>query len=512
MKKIIKIIPLIILAVGILPAQEKNPGKIITNRDQKLFIPSNMPLGMAFDGRVLWVSDIKEKRITGYDFEVRKITYSNLVKVPGLRDIAFWKVYLISPFQKHLWIIDPITGNIVEKIHIKELKDPTSIAANGDMLYIYDRGYNRFFRYSMSSRRIVGSFPLQIIPEDDDTLYLRGATWFGNAIWVTEKNNHLFKINPDNGEKLSFLPIPDKTFSVEFIDGQLFSASPDTVETLDFTETEYYISSKRNDFRVHLDYTISPPWLEGQQKNEKTLDICFNSMRMNPQQNYTGYKNDGVSLKIKRYHGGELRFCGNFKDNLKKQNGHFSTAITLRATVYILNSNTIEQYFNAHDLPAYPRFFTRLEDFKPEMINRMEEKKKLWKEEHDGKHPYLAIPFLQSQNITDLQERIIFFRLLEIPAREAVFYHIKEKSQKGFLQLYFHPVGWVTVTDLYRERYPKEFPISEFHLEFYYPETLTVFPDVIAKDEKGKMNKVVLTREDKANILKWINIQLQAND
>lgn len=482
-------------------------------QSEKLYIPGEVPLGMAYDGRVLWIADVKEKKITGYDFDLKKVTYQNNIKTPGIRDIAFWKVYLLSPYKKYLFVIDPITGNIVEKIHIPEMTDPSSIAVHKNLVYIYDRNKNYFYRFDMISRKLIGQFSLPFLHnQNEEKVYLRGATWFKDAIWVADKSNHLYKINPENGEKLTFLPVPENTYSVEFIDGQLYFASEDYVETLEFTETDYYIASKKENFKLHMDYHIHAPWGKNQIQTEKSLKICFNIFRMNPQSQYDQYKHEAKPINIRRYNGGELRVCSEHKNGKIHMEDHLSANFQLRSTVFMLNNDTIEHFFQSYTLPPYPRYYTNTKNYNKETIQKIKKLKEKWKNQYDGMHPYKKIAFLENNGIVSLDEKILFFRLFQVPAREAVFYKMKDKQMASFLQVYFYPIGWLTITDLYNPEFPKEFPIPEHYLELYYPETLTIRPDVITYDEDGKKRIKILTKEDRQKILQFQNLQRQASE
>lgn len=435
---------------------------------QDIRIPSEVPLGLAFDGRYAWVSDARSRQLSGYDFEEQKFAKAKRLRLPGVRDIAFYKEYLVSVYPKYIFVINPINGDVVEKKQISILTDPVSIALNGDIAYIYDRKQKRFFRYSMTSNEFFGSFSTNIEK-------FRGATFYKGSLWAVDKTGRANKINPTSGEILSFVPLPERSYGIHFIKGNMYVSRPGNIEAVDYIESDYYVAASRKQYFMSGELGINFAWAEAQREKETSFKLSFFGLPFNAHQRHRLFKAK-PKLRLKRRQEGESLISQKFdnKDDLRKYS--YQVNLTTFNLTHILNKQAIRDFYKISKVPSHTYIYLRRKKSSQAQKQKGEKLIEDFKKRKLGTHPYQMVSFLKEQPGIKQGEIIYVLRTMGVPARKAVYYDILKKKNIKLVQLYIKPVGWVTIGSNYSSKRAKEFPIENNLVELYYPESIKYKP------------------------------------
>ncbi len=457
---------------------------------EQIPLESQVPLGMAFDGKILWVADSRLKTIAGYDFDEKSFIRPKPISISSLRDLAFWYPYLVTAYPGTIALLNPLNGDVVERISVSILRDPVSIATNGDIAFILDRNDNRIYRYNLKEKNLYGGISLSASNP-------RGMTWFKGNLWLADKQGRAHKINPENGEIVGFIPLPPDSFGISFIGGTLYVSRPNEVRTIDYIETDNYVAASQKEFDLRGKIVFHLPWPEIQRQRESRLEISFESLPFNARQRHQRLKADPTDFRFQRQEEGESFSLKDFKSGSGATQYRLSGVVSLFDLTHIFHSENIKQYHRKMQLPESVLRFISRENFNKDFVSKMKPAVKKLKNENEGRHPTSILPLLKNYDFVSLSEEIFALRSLGIPAREAVFFDMRQRKEQRFLQVYIQPVGWVTRGEAYSVERPREFPVGNYLLELYYPETVQVNPP--PRDEQNKLLPIpqnILSFED----------------
>ena len=199
---------------------------------------TKVPLGLAHDGQILWIGDAQTRELTGYDVAQKKKLATRMLSF-DIRDLAYWAPNIVTVAPNYVLVINPINGDLVDKIPLKGITDPVAIALDMHQAYIYNRADKKIHRVHLVDRLQFGSFTPEI------TADVRSLTFYKGFLWAIAKDGKAYKISPADGAQISFLPLPDSSYGIAFVDGGMYVARPGQVRSVDFIETENYVAAAR---------------------------------------------------------------------------------------------------------------------------------------------------------------------------------------------------------------------------------------------------------------------------
>lgn len=456
-------------------------------------VNTSVPLGMAYDGRVLWIADQRTKNLYGYDVQDKRPIREVAIRIQGLRDIDFRYPHLITVYPNYLAVIDPITGNVVDRHILSSLDDPVSICLNAhdtDVAYIFNRSDSRVYRYHLKQKNFQGSFALQIKNP-------RAMTFYRNSLWVSDKGGRLNRVDPKNGEIISFLNLPPDSYGVSFLSGILHVSRPGNVQTVDFIETDNYVASNRKVFNFRGKISLRAPWSQKQRKQEPALGIHFTSFPFSPRQRYRRIQSVAHKgknpLRFRRDRAGNAKGIASFDKNETTIDHQISVSFTVFDLTYIVNSQNRKQFFNR--APLTKELLQYIENI--EMDSKLEKKfrpfLREWSKKEDARHPIELEPLFQKSGITNLFEKVYLARQAGIPARRVMVYSVSKKKYLVLFQFYAAPLGWLTISPEYNVQKPQEFPLGNDYIELYILDDIKIKPTPKSnKNENIKQNEQLI--------------------
>ncbi|MCS6984495.1 MAG: hypothetical protein NZM25_05125 [Leptospiraceae bacterium] len=431
---------------------------------------------MAFDGKVLWVADNRQKTIMGYNFDEKMPVRPKAMTITAVRDLAFWYPLLVTAYPGYLAFINPVNADVVERVQLPTIQDPVGIAVDKDLAYIADRNSGRIHRFHLKDRNFLGTFPL-MVPRP------RGMTFARGFLWIIDKEQRVYKVSVETGEILSFIPLPPDSYGLAFVGGTLYVSRPGEALSVDYIETENYVAALEKKYELRALLKLNLPWPKEQQEKEIKLSMRFVSLPQLVRQRLQRVDIRPHHFRLQRLENGEAVVQLNAKTAYSENPYRLTAQLSLYDFTHFFHSLNIKKYFEERELPEPVRDYLEREALK-KLEKSLAQNLREIKKELDGRHPIYILPKLKDYGFKSLEEEILAMRYLGIPARKALFWDSHEKKAKLYLQIYVAPVGWVTRTELYNPERPKEFPVSRTHIELFYPESLVIDP--IPKNEKGE--------------------------
>ena len=435
-----------------------------------LQLDTKIPLGLAHDGQILWISDAQTRQLTGYDVGQKKRLATRTLAY-DVRDLAFWAPNLVTIAPNYVLVINPINGDLVDKIPLKGIADPVAIALDMHQAYIYNREDKKIYRVHLVDRMQFGSFTPEISSD------IRSMTFYKGFLWAVAKDGKAYKISPSDGGQVSFLPLPEGCYGISFVDGGMYVARPGQVRSVDFIETESYVAAARRNFTLAAELQLELPWNEEERAREARLQLKYSLLPVTAHQRIAGLRADPFT-RFGRWedgsHAAELTLEP--KSSEKKRTYRLQFQATIYNLTHIFNAQLIKQYFRNPELPDSVRPYL---DALPLDAGRMaviDTFRKSWLQKNDGKHPIYAIAALKADKAMDDASRSGAIRALGVPCRKMVFLDLDSKKTMTWLQVYLQPTGWVTISDKYDPAKPKEFPVANNELELFSPDDIALLP------------------------------------
>jgi len=192
------------LAAGLLlvlcsPAPALQPGDVVAELDA----PGCCPMGTAFDGRALWVSDRKANKLYRLNTKTGEVLAE--LPTPGIRPTG------MTFDGRYLWIVDrdnleifrlsPKTG-IVDKVFKVSVKAPRGMAWDGECLYLASAKDDTIYCLDPDDGTVMRKMPA---PDNAIT----GLTYDGKYLWAADRNHdELYMIDTDEGHVIGILKSP----------------------------------------------------------------------------------------------------------------------------------------------------------------------------------------------------------------------------------------------------------------------------------------------------------------
>jgi len=457
-------------------------------------LDTKVPLGLAHDGTYLWVADAERREITGYEVAQKKKLAAKTLAY-DVRDIAYWAPNLVTVAPNYVYVINPINGDLVDKIPLKGITDPVAIALDLHQAYIYDRAEKKIHRVHLVDRLQFGTFTPEV------TTDIRSMTFYKGFLWAIAKDGKAYKLSPSDGSQVSFLPLPQSCYGIAFVDGGMYVSRPGQVRSIDFIETENYVAAARRNFTLAGDIELALPWSDEDRARESKMQLKYALLPVTAHQRVSGLRADPFT-RFGRWedgsHNSEISLEQKATERARKHKVQFQT--TLYNLTHIFNQALIKLYFKNPELPDNIRTYLDNLPIAPAEQAKAESFRKEWLVKNEGKHPIFVISALKRDaNLTD-DTRCAAMRALGIPCRRMRFFDLDQKKQLNYLQVYLQPAGWVTMTNTYDATKPREFPVANNELELYSPDDISLAP-------KPKAYKVGSPAFD-ADLLRFSNVQV----
>jgi len=460
-----------------------------------LQLETRIPLGLAHDGQILWISDAQTRQLTGYDVGLKKRLATRTLAY-NVRDLAFWAPNLVTVVPHYVFVINPINGDLVDRIPLKGIADPVAIALDMHQAYIYNREDKKIYRVHLVDRMQFGSFTPEISSD------IRSMTFYKGFLWAVAKDGKAYKISPADGGQVSFLPLPEGCYGISFVDGAMYVARPGQVRSVDFIETESYVAAARRNFTLAAELKLELPWSEEERLREARLQLKYALLPVTAHQRIAGLRSEPFT-RFGRWEDGShtAEIVLEPKSSEKSRSYRLQFQATLYNLTYIFNPQLIKQYFRNPELPDSVRQYLDPLALDADRIARMDEFRRSWLQKNDGKHPIFAIAALKGDKALDDASRCGTIRALGVPCRRMVFLDLDSKKTVTWLQVYLQPTGWVTISDKYDPAKPKEFPVANNELELFSP-------DDVALQPRLKRPAGAATTSATGDLLKFSNLQI----
>lgn len=457
-------------------------------------LETKIPLGLAHDGTYLWISDAERREIIGYDVAKKKALAAKTLAFE-VRDLAYWAPNLVTVAPNYVYVINPINGDLVDKIPLKGITDPVAIALDLHQAYIYDRADKKIHRVHLVDRLQFGTF----VPEVSSDI--RSMTFYKGFLWVVAKDGKAYKLSPNDGSQISFLPLPQSCYGITFVDGGMYVSRPGQVRSIDFIETENYVAAAKRNFTLSGEIELALPWSDEDRARESKMQLKYALLPVTAHQRVSGLRADPFT-KFGRWedgsHTSEILLEQKAIERNRKHKVQFQT--TLYNLTHIFNQSLIKLYFKNPELPDSIRLYLDNLPINAADQTKAETFRKDWLVRNEGKHPIFAISALKREAGFSDDARCAGMRALGIPCRRMRFFDLDAKKQLNYLQVYLQPAGWVTMTNAYDPTKPREFPVANNELELYSPDDMQLSP-------KPKAYKAGIPAEA-TDLLRFSNVQV----
>lgn len=433
-------------------------------------LETRIPLGLAYDGQILWIGDAQTRTLTGYDTGEKK-PLSTRTLAYDVRDFAFWRPNLVTVAPNYVLVINPINGDLVDKIPLKGIADPIAIALELDQAYIYNREDKKIHRMHLVNRVQLGSFTPEVSSD------IRSMTFYKGFLWAVAKDGKAYKLSTTDGAQVSFLPLPENCYGISFVDGGMYIARPGQIRSIDFIETENYVAAARRNFTLAAELQLDLPWGQEDRRREAHLHLKYSLLPVTAHQRIVGLRAEPFT-RFGRWedgsHTAEIKLEPESREKQRKYQLQFQA--TLYNLTHIFNAQLMQQYFRNPELPESARPYLESPLLDAARAVQIENFRKSWQEKNDGRHPIYAIAALKADGALDDTSRCAALRALGVPCRKMAFFDLDSRKTPTWLQVYLRPMGWVTISNKYDPTKPREFPVANSELELFSPDDVTVQP------------------------------------
>lgn len=165
--------------------------------------PGTCPTGLAWDGKYLWVADLKTDTLYAINPDNGKVAKS--LSAPTFRPLGLAfdgeALWCVDGEEERLYRIRPEDG-LVTRTFESPAEKPTGLAWDGQYLWLASRSANEIH---------------QISPEDGTTIvsfkaparYPQGLAWDGKYLWAADRiSNRIYMISPQKGEVINMFDAP----------------------------------------------------------------------------------------------------------------------------------------------------------------------------------------------------------------------------------------------------------------------------------------------------------------
>ncbi|RME92384.1 MAG: hypothetical protein D6767_03340, partial [Candidatus Hydrogenedentota bacterium] len=358
--------------------------------------------------------------------------------------------------------------------------DPTTIAVDGrtKSLLIFNRTDKKIYFYSLENKRFSGS--ISVSPSLAQRKF-RGGMFFRGYLWVALNKKDIVKINPQTGEAVLSIPTEKDVFSVCFISGKLYAASPGGIFHIPYVETETYVATTEKQYNLQGTLTWKLPWDPKILAKEKNVSVSVRLLPVNGHQRPFRVRIGNRPLPRKAFGERELVIT----DSIFRTKKKFPWQLKIRTykTRFYLSHDSIQKYYQNPELPKEVLPYLDLDLLTKQKSGSADFALQNWEALSKEAHPWRMIAFASSMNLS-LTDKLYFFRKLGLPARAIDLMVLPKDTaktkksvhfEKG-LEVYIRPLGWFPITSLYSAKRPKEFPIDENMIQILILDSAKIRP------------------------------------
>ena len=213
------------------------------------------PYGLTYDGANFWYSDPASRRVVRVpDSGPPQGFYLGNRKIYGIQ---------FNPDDGHVYVgserkilrIHPISGGIAGQIPVK-VERVAGMAFGGNLWYLVEKGTGIVYFFDPNLQRNISSFETGVQEARD--IFLNGS-----AIWITDgKGGAIYRFNIETKRMTGIVqgPVPEMR-GLSFNRSQLWiiNRRKQIIQRLPFSESERYISSGEEKYRVLVKVTMTLP-------------------------------------------------------------------------------------------------------------------------------------------------------------------------------------------------------------------------------------------------------------
>ncbi|MDW8111395.1 MAG: PKD domain-containing protein [Candidatus Bipolaricaulota bacterium] len=171
---------------------------------QERFItaPGPSPVGLAWDGKALWVADALDLKLYRIDLQTGALLAS-LPSPTEIPDGLAWDgktLWLVDGMEGKLLQIDPEEGKVVKSLAAPGAV-PTGLAWDGNDLWVADLDTLKIYKISPITGKVLESLGA---PGDAPA----GLAWDGQHLWHSDSGGRLYKLDPRGGQVLGEYDAP----------------------------------------------------------------------------------------------------------------------------------------------------------------------------------------------------------------------------------------------------------------------------------------------------------------
>ncbi len=192
-----------VVAVMILACSYFNAYAITGDVIKSFPTPGSCPTGLAWDGELLWLTDLKSDSIYGIDTQNGDVIRS--LAAPTFRPLGLTfdgeALWLICGEEERIYRIIPETALVIHSFE-SPITKPTGLAWDGEYLWIASRSEDEIHQISPSDGTTIKSFP-------SPAGYPQGLAFDGNYLWVADRiSNRIYMVDPKGGEVILLFDAP----------------------------------------------------------------------------------------------------------------------------------------------------------------------------------------------------------------------------------------------------------------------------------------------------------------
>jgi sugar lactone lactonase YvrE len=166
------------------------PGDVIA----KIPTPGPTPTGLAYDGKLLWVADRLEDRLSAVDPASGEVVKT--LPSPGFvpRGLAWdgQHLWCVDGEEKRIMMLDVASGLTLRSIEAP-MPSPQGIAWDGKYLWLVDDADDVIAQISIDDGTTIKQFPAPMS-------YPTGLTWWNGYLWCADRReDRLYLVDPDHG-------------------------------------------------------------------------------------------------------------------------------------------------------------------------------------------------------------------------------------------------------------------------------------------------------------------------
>lgn len=165
--------------------------------------PGSCPTGLAFDGKLLWLADLKTDQLYGINPDNGNVERS--MAAPTFRPLGLAfdgeSLWCVCGEEERLYRIRPSDG-LVTRTFESPVSKPTGLAWDGNYLWVASRSAKEIHQISPDDGTTILSFP-------SPSRYPQGLAFDGRYLWVADRiKDRIYMVSPEKGEVVLMFDAP----------------------------------------------------------------------------------------------------------------------------------------------------------------------------------------------------------------------------------------------------------------------------------------------------------------